>query len=104
VIDGVVGGMLRNTVRKQIFDLKWKTGLKSRTYGTIPFKVFVKGYGDIGYSYNGGNTTLNSLTNKFLYTGGFGIDILTIYDVVFRLEYSFNQLNERAMFIHMNEF
>jgi outer membrane protein assembly factor BamA len=104
VVDGVVGGMLRNTVRKQIFDLKWKTGLKSRTYGTIPFKVFVKGYGDIGYSYNGGNSTANSLTNKFLYTGGFGIDILTIYDVVFRLEYSFNQLNERAMFIHMNEF
>jgi outer membrane protein assembly factor BamA len=104
VIDGVVGGMLRNTVRKQIFDLKWKTGLKSRTYGTIPFKVFVKGYGDIGYSYNGGNSTMNSLTNKFLYTGGFGIDILTIYDVVFRLEYSFNQLNERAMFIHMNDF
>jgi outer membrane protein assembly factor BamA len=104
VIDGVVGGMIRNTVRKQIFDLKWKTGLKSRTYGIIPFKVFMKAYGDVGYSYNKNNYTANSLTNKFLYTGGVGIDILTIYDVVFRLEYSFNQMGERAMFIHMNEF
>jgi hypothetical protein len=70
----------------------------------IPFKVFMKAYGDVGYSYNKNNYTANSLTNKFLYTGGFGIDILTIYDVVFRLEYSFNQMGERAMFIHMNEF
>jgi outer membrane protein assembly factor BamA len=104
VIDGVFGGMIRNTVRKQIFDIKWKTGLNSRAYGIIPFKIFVKSYGDIGYSYNRNNVAENPLTNKFLYTGGFGIDVVTIYDVVVRLEYSFNQLHERAPFIHMNEF
>lgn len=104
VIDGVAGGMVRNTIRKQIFDLKWRTGLNSRTYGTIPFRIFLKAYGDMGYSYNKNNVTSNSLTNKFLYTGGLGIDILTIYDVVLRFEYSFNQLSERALFLHMNEF
>jgi hypothetical protein len=36
--------------------------------------------------------------------GGFGLDVVTIYDVVFKLEYSFNQLNQHAMFIHLNEF
>jgi outer membrane protein assembly factor BamA len=104
VIDGVAGGMIRNTVRKQIFDIKLKTGLNSRTYGTIPFKIFLKAYGDMGYSYNKNNVTSNSLTNRFLYTGGFGIDVLTIYDVVMRFEYSFNQLSERALFLHMNEY
>jgi outer membrane protein assembly factor BamA len=104
VIDGVAGGIIRNTIRKQVLDVRVKTGLKSRTYGSIPFKVFLKAYGDVGYSYNKNNVTGNYLTNKFLYTGGFGIDILTIYDVVFKLEYSFNQFNERALFVHMNEF
>ncbi len=104
VIDGVAAGLIKNTLRKQIFDLKWKTGFKSRTYGTIPFKIFLKAYGDFGYTYNKFNTTGNSLTNRFLYTGGFGIDILTIYDVVFKFEYSFNQLSERALFMHLNEF
>jgi len=104
VIDGVAGGMIRSTVRKQIFDVKVKTGLKSRTYGTIPFKVYLKGYGDVGYSYNKNNVTGNFLTNRLLYTGGIGIDVLSIYDVVLRLEYSFNQLSERALFVHMNEF
>lgn len=104
VIDGVAGGIIRNTVRKQILDIKLRTGLNSRTYGTIPFKIFMKAYGDMGYSYNKNNVTSNSLTNKFLYTGGFGIDVLTIYDVVMRFEYSFNQLSERALFLHMNEY
>ena len=34
------------------------------------------------------------------YTGGFGIDILTLYDLNLRLEYSFNQLNENGLFLH----
>jgi len=104
VIDGVAGGMLRNTLRKQILDFKWRTGLNSRIYGTIPFRIFLKAYGDMGYSYNKNNVTSNSLTNRFLYSGGFGLDVLTIYDVVMRFEYSFNQFSERALFLHMNEY
>ena len=104
VIDGVASGLLKNTLRKQIFDIKWKTGLKSRTYGVIPFRIFLKTYGDLGYVYNKYNYNGNTLSNRWLYTGGFGVDIVTIYDVVFKLEYSFNQLNQHAMFIHLNEF
>lgn len=104
VVDGVAGGFLRNTLRKELASVKWKTGLKSRTYGSIPFKIYAKFYGDVGYVYNKNNITGNMLTNKFMYTGGFGIDILTIYDVVLRFEYSFNQLNERAFFFHKNDF
>ena len=104
MIDGVASGLVKSTFRKQIFDLNWHTGFKSRTYGEIPFKIFLKTYGDIGYTYNKNNYTRNSLTNRFLYSGGFGIDVVTIYDVVFKLEYSFNLLNERALFVHLNEF
>jgi outer membrane protein assembly factor BamA len=104
VVDGVVGGIGKLTLRKQIADVKLKTGLKSRTYGTIPFRIFLKAYGDGGYAYNKFPQADNTLANKFLYTGGFGVDIATIYDVVIRIEYSFNQLNQRAVYFHMNEF
>ncbi len=104
VIDGVASGLLKSTFRKQVFDLKWHTGFKSRTYGVIPFKIFLKTYGDIGYTYSKFNSKNNTLTNRFLYSGGFGIDILTIYDVVFKLEYSTNLLSERAFYLHLNEF
>jgi outer membrane protein assembly factor BamA len=100
VVDGVAGGYARNTVRKEIGRVNLRTGLKSRTYASIPFRFFLKAYGDVGLVYNRYNLTDNMLTNRFLYTGGFGIDVLTIYDWVIRLEYSFNQLNERAFFFH----
>jgi hypothetical protein len=40
------------------------------------------------------------LGNRFLYTSGFGIDILTLYDFNLRVEYSFNQLGEKGLFLH----
>ena len=104
VIDGVAGGMTQLTFRKKILDKKVNTGLASKTYGSIPVRIYLKAYSDVGYAYNKENTTGNRLTNKWLYTGGIGVDVVTIYDMVLRLEYSFNQLRERALFIHMNDF
>lgn len=42
----------------------------------------------------------NSLSNKMLYSGGFDIDILTFYDIKFKLEYSFNSLGQNGLFLH----
>lgn len=104
VVDGVAGGMIRNTLSRQLVKFRLKTGLSSKTYASIPFRIMAKMYADMGYAYNRQNPTGNTLTNRFLYTGGFGIDVVTIYDLVFRLEFSFNQLRERAPFIHVNDF
>jgi outer membrane protein assembly factor BamA len=103
VIDGVAGATVKGTFRRELASFKWKTGLKSRTYGRIPFRIYAKAYADAGYVYNKNNQLNNSLTNKFLYTGGVGLDIITIYDFVLRLEYSFNQLGERALYYHSKD-
>lgn len=100
VVDGVAGGFIRNTVAKELLFMRVKTGLKSKTYGQIPFRIYLKGYGDIGYVYNKNNLDGNRLNNKMMYTGGFGLDIISIYDIVLRVEYSFNQLNQRGLFVH----
>lgn len=104
VVDGVAGGYVRNTVRKEIGRVNLRTGLNSRAYANIPFRFYAKLYGDMGYIHNRYNLTDNMLTNRFLYTGGFGIDVITIYDWVIRLEYSFNQLREHAFFFHKSNF
>ena len=41
-----------------------------------------------------------NLSNRLLYSGGFGIDILTLYDINLRFEYSFNQLGKNGLFLH----
>lgn len=42
----------------------------------------------------------NDLVNKFLYSGGLGIDLVTYYDNVIRIEYSINGEGESGFFIH----
>ena len=103
VIDGVAGGFVRNTIGKEILNYKLKTSLKSKAYETIPFRFYLKLYGDAGIVYNRNNLNTNFLTNKMMYTGGVGLDIISIYDIVIRLEYSFNNLRERAFYVHKTD-
>lgn len=99
VIDGVAGGMVRATAIQQLIQFKISNPINIKTIDKIPFRFMVKAFSDLGYSYNPhpGNSTLN---NKLLGTWGIGLDVITIYDIVFRLEYSFNQLGEKGLFIH----
>lgn len=100
VVDGVAGGYIRNTIGKEIAAVKFNTGLRSKTYGSIPFRFYLKGYGDVGYIYNKNNLLTNGLNNRLIYSGGIGLDIISIYDIVLRVEYSFNQKGENGLFIH----
>ncbi len=103
VVDGVAGGFVRNTLGKEMFRYRFKTGLKSKTYAAIPFRFYLKAYGDAGYVYNKTQQVKNSLNNTFLYSGGIGLDVISIYDIVLRFEYSFNQFRERGVFIHKSD-
>ena len=100
VVDGVAGGYIRNTIGKEIAAVRFNTGLRSKTYGSIPFRFYLKAYGDAGYIYNKNNIMSNDLNNRLIYSGGVGLDILSIYDIVLRVEYSFNQKGENGLFIH----
>lgn len=101
VIDGVAGGFGKASLGRQLLDLSFSSPhIKKRLVGErIPLKVFGKVYGNMGYVYNpkdGGN----SLTNRVLLSGGVGLDIVTSYDMVIKLEWSFNQLGQNGLFLH----
>jgi outer membrane protein assembly factor BamA len=99
VIDGASGGLVRGTAIREMLNFSLPSIIKSKTHDKIPVKIYLKTFGDVGYSYhpNAGNSVFN---NKLLRTWGIGLDVVTFYDIVFKLEYSFNQLNERGLFIH----
>lgn len=101
VVDGVMAGIAKATLRREILELRVPTlFLKSEKYKKIPFKIIAKLYGDAG----GVHTPYfnNSiLGNRLLYTWGAGLDVLSYYDFVARFEYSFNQLGENGLFLHL---
>lgn len=100
VVDGVAGIVGRATERKKLFTLTLKPKLKKKDFAPIPFKFYLKTFGDLGYGYsqNPGNSLLN---NQLLRTCGFGLDIVSLYDAVFKFEYSFNQFGEHGLFFHV---
>jgi outer membrane protein assembly factor BamA len=104
VVDGVAGVMSKQTIRKELFHFNVPTFISSGAHARIPFKVYAKAYADAGYSHNK-VAPQNSLTNRMLYTTGFGLDVVTFYDFIFRFDYSFNQLGQNGLFLHFkNEF
>jgi outer membrane protein assembly factor BamA len=99
VIDGVAYGLLRNTLKYKVVHFKLPMPVKIKAVPYLPFTIFAKTYADFGYVYNTPSIS-NRLNNKFLYSGGFGIDVLAIYDLNLRFEFSFNQLGKKDLFLH----
>ncbi len=103
VVDGEAGVVIHNTFMRELFDFSVPF-LHVSSHDRIPFRIFATTFADGGYAYNKNNTG-NSLENRFLYTGGFGLDIISFYDFTFKLDYSFNQLGQKGLFLRIgNEF
>lgn len=99
VVDGVAYGLLRSTLKKKIVSFSIPFPFFPKILTKIPFTFFAKTYADFGYVYNKPKFD-TYLSNRMLYTGGFGIDLLTLYDINLRFEYSFNQLKKSGLFFH----
>lgn len=99
VIDGVASVLAKYTLKKKILEFNIPVPFKNKIIPNIPITIFAKTYADAGYSYLK-DEPATRLGNRFLYSGGFGLDILTLYDMSFKLEYSFNQLGEKGLFLH----
>lgn len=104
VIDGVAGAYSKATFARQLFSTD--IGIKSerfRRLNHIPFKAYAKVYGNMGYVYNPrpGN---NPLANQMLFSGGVGLDIITFYDFIIKLEWSFNQIGQNGLNLHRRDY
>jgi outer membrane protein assembly factor BamA len=100
VIDGVAGGCVKTTISRKLFGFKLPLPrIKQETINYIPFNIYGKVYGDAGYAYNP-TPGLNPLANRMLCSWGFGVDVVTLYDVTIRLEWSFNQLGQNGLYLH----
>lgn len=99
VIDGVALALGKYTLRKKVAQFKIPMPIKIKSVPFLPFTLFAKTYGDVGYCYSRPESA-GMLNNRFLYSGGVGMDMLIVYDFSIRLEYSFNQLGEKGLFLH----
>jgi len=104
VADGTAGITLRNTLYRELFNFRIPFLRNSPTHDHIPIRIYATAFSDYGYAYNR-DFCNNSLVNRMLYTAGFGLDLVTFYDINFRFDYGFNQLGQKGLFLHIrNDF
>lgn len=99
VVDGMLAAALKTTVHKEVLSFIFRNPFPSKTHDKIPFRIFLKAYGDLGYAYKPAPNSTNTLNNTLLRTWGLGMDIVSIYDFVFKIEYSFNQLGKDGLYL-----
>ncbi|MCK9629103.1 MAG: hypothetical protein M0R37_10995 [Bacteroidales bacterium] len=86
-----------NIIPTKVVNIEWLSFL--RKFSKIHFALYGKAFIDCGYAYNKYRTVAsNNLSNKFLYSSGFGLDFVTYYDINLSIEYSFNMLNKGGIF------
>jgi len=86
-----------NIIPTKVVVINWLSFLKK--FNKIHFALYGKAFIDGGYAYNKYKTDLsNTLSNKFLYSSGIGLDFVTYYDINLSIEYSFNMLKKSGMF------
>lgn len=99
VVDGMAALLGKFTLHRELFKYVYKNPIRSKTHDKIPFRFYAKIYSDFGYSYTP-YTVNNIFNNTLLHTWGVGLDVVSIYDFVFRFEWSFNQLGNNGLYLH----
>ena len=75
--------------------------LNAEKFDTFHYAFYLELFSDMAYVNNKTNYKTNSFTNSYIYGTGIGLDFVTYYDNVFRLEYSFNKRGEYGIFLHL---
>lgn len=103
VFDGQHYGLFKSNLKYLLFQTKEAKfeKIKSYKFNTYHYSVFLTLFADAGYVWDHLYAAENPLSNTFLAGGGVGIDFVTYYDSVMRLEYSINKLGQPGFYIHL---
>jgi outer membrane protein assembly factor BamA len=103
VIDGQDFSLAKADLKFKLFSRQWSTNLiPLENLRTIPLTVYLKMHSDAGYvaddTYNPEN---KRFSNKLLWGNGIGLDFVSYYDLVLRVEYSVTRTWQQGIFIHL---
>ncbi|HMP99006.1 MAG TPA: POTRA domain-containing protein [Cyclobacteriaceae bacterium] len=103
LIEGPQIAMNKTTFKKRIFSGSWFIdAMPFEQFKHLPIAIFLKTYVDFGYVTMYPNYQQDYFLNNRLLTGtGIGLDFVSSYDSVLRLEYSFTSLGTGGFFFHV---
>lgn len=107
VIEGPYSILNKTTLKKRILARNYTWRLLPKEFEYIPLSIYTKLHGDLGYvknyPYYEANNLNTKLSNTLLAGIGGGLDIVASYDLVIRLEYTFNIQGKNGFYLHLKK-
>lgn len=104
ITDGQKYFMSKNSLRFRILKphIIHIKRLKVPQFNTIPFYAYFNVFFDAAYVEDKYYYQTNFLNNRWIYGYGAGLDMITYYDLVFRIEFAMNHFQEYGVYLHLN--
>jgi hypothetical protein len=108
VIEGPWFGLNKSTLKKRLFNKVFRLEiLPWEKFQHLPIALYIKAHADFGYVknypyYENNNQNL-LLTEKLVSGVGLGLDLVTAYDGVLRVEYTYNKLGVHGIYFHIKK-
>ncbi len=106
IIDGLDMGLLKSSLRFRFLDKALNFGklMPIDAFKRMPFRLHLSFNSDFGYvnAPHASPELNNFLNNRALWGGGIGLDIVLYYNKVIQIEYSYNDLLESGLFLHLS--
>jgi outer membrane protein assembly factor BamA len=101
VIPTQASAIAKQTFKYRFFDkiLNWKH-VPIPQFRKVPMAMFLTFYTDAGYVHDGYFSANNLLQNRPLYGIGTGLDIVTYYNSVIRINYALNSLGQARLYLN----
>ena len=100
VVDGSAASILKSSFHHSLGGFTVKNPLKSKFFPDFKYNFWIRIFTQLGYVYNDHPLNTNRLSNTLLRTAGIGLDIISIYDFVLKIDYSVNQLGDKGVYLH----
>ena len=102
VIDGLDFAYLKSSIRFEIFkrEIDWGDLVPLSKFKLMPIRIYLSFNNDLGYANDPYFELNNPLSNRMLWGGGFGLDIIAYHNKIIQIQYSVNHLWEKGLYLH----
>jgi outer membrane protein assembly factor BamA len=107
IVDGNAAGIMKAELHHLItsYTIPKQTGIAwadkiNKHLPTIYYNFWLKAFANLGYVYSERPVNTSKLSNTLLKTFGVGLDIISVYDLVIKIDYSVNQLGDKGVYLH----
>jgi len=100
VVDGNAASVGKFSFHHKIGTITLRNPVTKKFLPEVKYHFWLKLFTQLGYVYSERALNQNKLSNTLLRTAGIGVDIISIYDFVFKIDYSVNQLGDKGLYLH----